>query len=63
MIVYLQRHIAAFTGQVTYMMTPAMTQQIVCITAGAPAGRIINLVGVGGLVGPGVLVREGGLAG
>lgn len=29
--------------------------------AGAPAGRILNLIGVGGLIGPGVLIGEGGL--
>ena len=28
-----------------------------------PGGRIINLVGFGGLVGPGVIVGEGGLVG
>ena len=37
MIVYLQRHIAAFTGQVTYMAVPGIAQQIVCIPAAAPA--------------------------
>lgn len=31
--------------------------------AGAPAGGIINLIGVGGLVGQGVLIGEGGLIG
>ena len=46
MIVYLQKHIAGFTGRVTYMITPGITQQVISVASIAILVQVIVAVDV-----------------